>query len=380
MYVLTLNHSLPLVRTVSAPHSRGSTNDVLCSEALHSMDFRLDWATVDHSDAASRARFRLLSRDNRDFLSSCYDVFGNTSRRMLQGRHILLMGDSVTRYMYLSLAHYLTHGHWPDPIINSGEQNVCWEGTHSSWPTFYEYTNAKLNVGNSTEFCDCYRSGISSEYPYNVSENRFFAIADEDIRLSYVQFFTPTLQVHGHFTDPASSNDENERIFSAAGDYAYETNLSTFYSEILPNWKHVPDTVILNSGLWEGLWPNVADPDDYYADVLRATESGTESSGRTKYVWRTTTASRFIRSNIADTADSFMLKNGANAGWKILDIDRVTQQLKSDFFTLNFFLYEQNKSQENIELMNFPFLDGVHYQPFVYELLNKLLLLFLTSE
>ncbi len=70
----------------------------------------------------------------------------------LRNRHILLLGDSVTRYQYMSLASLL-HRAYPRDIRGSGRvcmPGQCWSG----WREFYLETSRAFE---GKELCDCYR-------------------------------------------------------------------------------------------------------------------------------------------------------------------------------------------------------------------------------
>jgi hypothetical protein len=52
---------------------------------------------------------------------------------ILQGKHLVLIGDSVTRYMYLSLVYFLETGNFSSP-----RPSQTWEKDYDSWTDFYK--------------------------------------------------------------------------------------------------------------------------------------------------------------------------------------------------------------------------------------------------
>jgi hypothetical protein len=52
---------------------------------------------------------------------------------ILRGKHFVLMGDSVTRYMYLSLVYFLETGNFTSPYPSQ-----TWEKEYDAWTDFFE--------------------------------------------------------------------------------------------------------------------------------------------------------------------------------------------------------------------------------------------------
>jgi hypothetical protein len=102
---------------------------------------------------------------------------GNRSLPHISGLRVAFVGDSLTRYMYLSLAAYLRHGRW---ITKDDMPNILEEKQFSGWDVFYNYTN---NYFRPYEQCDCSRPGFS----WNAIENRYFADPARDNVLYYIQ-------------------------------------------------------------------------------------------------------------------------------------------------------------------------------------------------
>jgi hypothetical protein len=75
---------------------------------------------------------------------------------ILQEKHLVLIGDSVTRYMYLSLVYFLETGNFTSP-----HPSQTWEKDYDSWTDFYkvliviEYCKASLVL----TCCTCTTAG-----------------------------------------------------------------------------------------------------------------------------------------------------------------------------------------------------------------------------
>jgi hypothetical protein len=91
-----------------------------------------------------------------------------------RGVRIVLVGDSVTRYQYLSLAHFLRFGIWPDP---RREPTPVYASTHrhdrhrSRYFEELHYQTNRLLYPN--EICDCQRhAGFNQERRYYLDPAR----------------------------------------------------------------------------------------------------------------------------------------------------------------------------------------------------------------
>lgn len=80
-------------------------------------------------------------------------------------KHLRLafIGDSLARYQYLSLVHFLKFGHFPDP---HEQPSFVYRIDKLKYNEFFSYTNSKLAP---YEQCDCYRDEMGSS-----QENRYF--------------------------------------------------------------------------------------------------------------------------------------------------------------------------------------------------------------
>lgn len=100
----------------------------------------------------------------------------------LQGRHLVFIGDSLTRYQYLNLVFFLTTGEKVSPVAPSNENERQWR----DWNHFYDGTNARLQ---GREICDCHRWDRKVP-PIPIFENRYWkGPSASKTRVTYIQMF-----------------------------------------------------------------------------------------------------------------------------------------------------------------------------------------------
>jgi hypothetical protein len=105
---------------------------------------------------------------------------GNSSLPHVSGLRVAFVGDSLTRYMYLSLATYLRRGRW---ITKKDVPNILEEKQFNNWNYFYNYTK---NYLQPHEQCDCFRPEQAVHAIYTI-ENRYFIDPVQDNVLYYIQ-------------------------------------------------------------------------------------------------------------------------------------------------------------------------------------------------
>jgi hypothetical protein len=108
----------------------------------------------------------------------------------LHNRHIVLWGDSITRYQYLSLVLYLHTGRWTAAKEGLfGDSNG--RSPFDSWAEFFNHTTSLLD-GN--EQCDCSRQVPG---PHTMYENRHYHDKKRNIYVTYLQKMGKNPS-HGH--------------------------------------------------------------------------------------------------------------------------------------------------------------------------------------
>lgn len=100
--------------------------------------------------------------------------------QMPKGLRIVLIGDSLMRYQYLSLVYFLRHRDWIDPN-QEVKQAVSEQSGFLNWLDFYNQTNAMLSP---YEVCDCWRNVTFDKY---TTENRYYYDPSNDNMVYFFQ-------------------------------------------------------------------------------------------------------------------------------------------------------------------------------------------------
>lgn len=100
----------------------------------------------------------------------------------LNGRSVVLLGDSVTRYQYLELAYYIVYGYCPSRETLPGQYILSEQGWES-WDAFYKASSEQLTARTdkivTSEHCFCSRAFL---WPGRVHEARTFRYNDFEVR------------------------------------------------------------------------------------------------------------------------------------------------------------------------------------------------------
>jgi hypothetical protein len=92
---------------------------------------------------------------------------------------VAFVGDSITRYQYMSLSYYLRFGRW---LRNDVKPNILQEKHFGDWNEYFNYSKFALAPN---EQCDCYREDGAPIRFKRTYENRYFSDPE---RNNYVTF------------------------------------------------------------------------------------------------------------------------------------------------------------------------------------------------
>lgn len=188
-----------------------------------SQDESLPWCSPDnlHLANASSGDFYLLPDGTfRYEFPHCKlrRFTASMTSHCLKGVHLVFMGDSLSRYLYISLAHLLANHHWGRKFCQVHHKDVpisvLNEKDYKSWSRFYHDSNVVLNNGKrAVEICDCFRrDGLpfitpdgDNQQASDCEENRHFRYMPSedpnddvhDVRLSYIQWYG-LMPMRGH--------------------------------------------------------------------------------------------------------------------------------------------------------------------------------------
>jgi len=169
--------------------------------------------------------------------TECRTKLAHKAIATLKNKYLLMIGDSLTRYQYLSLVYTLRHRMPPQTTMYPNMN----ENTHGEWMTFFKNTNRVLAP---YEDCDC------SYYDGRFFEHRRYHDVHNNINVTYLMyrgFFiegtndTNSLWAHGNkqFTAPKwsmSMKDYIEKAFLPRKvDYLVaNTGFFEFHESVVP--------------------------------------------------------------------------------------------------------------------------------------------------
>ncbi|KAL4438729.1 hypothetical protein ABPG77_006333 [Micractinium sp. CCAP 211/92] len=276
------------------------------------------------------------------------------AQRCLAGKRLVFVGDSVTRYQYLTLLYFLERGDWPAPLGGvPGEPSVANEHEWPSWNDFLRGTN---RLFNGRELCDCFRAdwvpGSGWKPPEDEKhENRFYRRrlggAGGDIFVSHLTYTTYPNRMHGHYGFPPYLKGRRP---CAPATCNFPADWAHHLAEGLtgPVKDLGPTHLIVNSGLWAS---SNALP-DWHAIAAAGVAAVAPQGGRA--IWRGTTANRGRKVPVQPGHDARAIQHTQAAGWDLLDAYNITRPLLS--------------------MKRRPMWDGRHFLAGVYREINLYLL------
>jgi hypothetical protein len=111
---------------------------------------------------------------------------------------ILIVGDSIARYSYLSLVYFLRWGRWFDPgleksnLVNEASfDNPFHEHTYNE---FYYQSNVMLQP---YELCDCHKNAKKPDMRKYTYENRYYHDPEYNNTVTYIHAFGEELPTQG---------------------------------------------------------------------------------------------------------------------------------------------------------------------------------------
>lgn len=288
----------------------------------------------------------------------------------------MMIGDSLSRYMYLTLAHFLSTGAWeldktlkpvpPGSICH--EKSFIWNRStyNTAWQIYYRESNSRIR-GHGNEVCDCYRVDCCSDDASAMTENRYTHL-DGGGRLTFLnQLANVQWRLHGHIPPAATWNWSvlPSLLSCAPGECSspskWAENLTTFARSMLP-MANVTDAV-LNWGHHWSPDQAPAETDAIFAGIASAMGKGGKGAW-----WRTTTVPR--RGNMTlrgagkeprPLSQPAAVASARRNGLHVLDFLEVTSQLRA--------LPPNQYSAAFASRF-----DDVHYSCSVYRELNYILL------
>ena len=343
------------------------------------------------------------------------------ARRCLAGHHMLMIGDSISRYQYLSLIHFMEHGKWPprfgrgsgkngacthidaynkptcspadqpNPVMEGDWADVYGHAADKSWKQMHMHFGGKGFNGRLE--CQCVRNQSDSG-----AENMFYEYignsshspagdADQVGRVTFLNSLTNT-PMTGWKRNHCSRSGTCEltedtwyklRARGAVKDYDYSYDIErdgeSFYAA-LDDEGIAPgvDIALYNRGAWG--WVPAAH--EHVQKVMSGLFRVTKKHGG-KCFWKGTTAAPF-GNNMNEgnhwQAVTFWEKEqrlrttAYGAGCGVYDLAHVTKEFQKFEWVGDFGRPSCCGESEGSNV----FWDSVHFRPWVYEEFNNILL------
>ena len=337
----------------NSSHFHGA-NNMTCPLLIPAIDISLSSWQVGDGGMGPPESLRMIPHVN----SPPIELDWRGVRQCLRGRRIAFVGDSVSRYQYLNLVHFLAWGSWYSSFPRF-ENEQDW----GSWTDFFVGTSSRLVTPNTRESCDCGRE-------FKV-ENRAFFDSAHNFTITFTQYvegiasrgIDPRLLTLTECTDSAgclqggcSPGECNQPTWSFGGHVELLDHVAVSLA---------PDTIIFNSGLW----PHSGfDTPERIKDLLRLAVS-LKWRGVKDLIWKTTTRTDVRKEDLGDsfrnpgfrerdTLLPALATHGAkNSSWRVFDAYALTKSLDVLDRPVSLFFW-----------------DHVHLQPPVYRGLNEVLL------
>jgi len=191
----------------------------------------------------------------------------------LANTSIVMVGDSLMRYQYLSLTFYLRHRQFPHP---DARPHLLLEKSWADWHAFM-HGGTKLLAPN--ELCDCYRDDA---YNFDaIYENRYYRDGDRNTSVSFFSYVGDWFSMKGRWRPGGEEHNDTRReppLFYDPPRWEYK-RLDAFLSSFLPALRPEPSVLVLNSGLWH----DTLDDQHIALSVARAALAVADA-----VVWKTT--------------------------------------------------------------------------------------------
>lgn len=229
-----------------------------------------------------------------------------------ENQRVVLVGDSLTRYLYLSLARFLVHGTWGTTCPNK-DKLTFQRRVPNGWTGFYEYSNAEFQ---GLEQCDCYRRGRGKTPP---CENRYLLLPNRNLSVTYLQFRKDTIQGHNAHLQNQIEGTRTHKLLCRAGHcqppYEWSLPLLQGITNVIKRLK--PTYLIFNRGAW-GCVSNMTRPKQWVSAFLDAVSKALPEDGM--FIWRSTTGH-----NLQSCDGTDLIKAVKARGWQVYDSFPATQ-------------------------------------------------------
>lgn len=205
----------------------------------------------------------------------------------LHGQHLVMIGDSLTRYLYVSLVYALKYDRFNNDTMIP---NIVKEKEWSTWYSYYNGTTTIL----APELCDCYRHDSGKiTVPVNI-ENRYYFSQKYNFNISYFQYWG--WDIHGHWHDHFDYDFYREPRSFPLAPFWTQPNISTFITNVLPNLKIRPSIILFNAGIWIDEGDTTYFQPDHINHIISSALSVVD-----RVIYKTTTYTKKLRNDYFDS-------------------------------------------------------------------------------
>ena len=181
----------------------------------------------------------------------------------LNGKSIVLIGDSRIRFQYLELAYYLVHGQCPDKASPSYILTYGAEGFRTFFKESTEQLNRRTEQFTADEICMCHRLDLM---PGQVSEQRVFSYRDRQVRgLQHGAWRSHPPLVHSSACGSAQRHICQPAVLMISGTFvvqgrAFKLMYMQYFNEAYTSirgafvsaFNRLPTDVVVSFGAWLG--------------------------------------------------------------------------------------------------------------------------------
>mmetsp|Transcript_54121 Transcript_54121/g.114988 ORF Transcript_54121/g.114988 Transcript_54121/m.114988 type:complete len:460 (-) Transcript_54121:207-1586(-) len=325
------------------------------------------------------------------------------ARQCLAGKSLLFIGDSLTRYQYLSFAYFLEYNKFPprfqakspcNQIDEHGfktcsepdDPNVCAEGDwlrYGGWPAYLQSLGGGVDGGlfNGRMEAHTLRNGGKAveNMKYVTAEGKNDLNDGGRVTFSYAmesgwegsEYFSPGWNFTGcAFTGTCRYTPEQyeEKIKldeTRSFDWNYTKITDALQKGSSFAEQHLGTNYVLyNRGLWGRINQNTV------KDVMELMYNftGGKESMANRCFFRSTTGCERTRSNGINNYEYTTVRRATyDGGCEYVDVAHLTEEFSTLFYN------HPPPARSGLEYGSV-FWDAVHYQPWVYEELNQVLL------
>ena len=257
----------------------------------------------------------------------------------MRNLHIVMVGDSLMRYQYISLVHLLHYGKFPE---SSGHEDILMARTYHTWA---QYFGRLTEVLAPNEESDWIRTDTNS-----FRENRCYRNPIRNLTVRFFQYMGDTqdiVPIEGSYEFIRKDSNLPASAVSDQGVWCYY-GISDFLSNFISTLVPKPSLLVLNAGHHPNKYHDQSHRDRVVSAALSVAE---------RVVWKTTSWRR--EALLAEAGSSYSAADPlmcAYAGLRCVDLSWTNYLSPGDFT------------------------DSLHFQPAIYSDINTQFLLQLRSE